>query len=46
MQLDADDDEAVFYRQMGQGQAGQHAANGRGDTAVDRARAKIHEDSD
>ncbi|KAH7033081.1 Vps5 C terminal like-domain-containing protein [Microdochium trichocladiopsis] len=45
MQLDAEDDETVFYR--GLNHAGtDKAGNGRGDTAVDRARATIDEDSD
>lgn len=41
MQLDAEDDESVFYRPpvIQTKKAG-------GDTAVDRARATIHEDSD
>ncbi|ORY71337.1 vacuolar sorting protein [Pseudomassariella vexata] len=43
MQLDAEDDETVFYRPP----VIQTDDNkGRGDTAVDRARARIHEDSD
>jgi sorting nexin-1/2 len=44
MQLDADDDETVFYRPPVI-----HTAGGKrpvGDTAVDRARARIDEDSD
>ncbi|KAK4249814.1 Vps5 C terminal like-domain-containing protein [Corynascus novoguineensis] len=41
MQLDAEDDETVFYRPPVI-QANKPA----GDTAVDRARARIHEDSD
>jgi len=45
MQLDAEDDDTVFYR--GLNHAGSDkAGNGRGDTAVDRARATIDEDSD
>ncbi|KAI1632724.1 vacuolar sorting protein [Biscogniauxia mediterranea] len=44
MQLDAEDDETVFYRPPVI-QTGDKAA-GRGDTAVDRARATIDEDSD
>lgn len=46
MQLDAEDDETVFYRPPVIQTAG--AGNNRpvGDTAVDRARAKIDEDSD
>jgi sorting nexin-1/2 len=43
MQLDAEDDESVFYRppvyQTNQAKAP-------GDTAIDRARARMHEDSD
>lgn len=43
MQLDAEDDEAAFYKppvyQPDQAKAP-------GDTAVDRARARLHEDSD
>lgn len=42
MQLDAEDDESVFYRGLAHPQAG----NGRGDTAIDRARATIDDDSD
>jgi sorting nexin-1/2 len=44
MQLDAEDDETVFYRPP----VIQTAADKRpvGDTAVDRARARIDEDSD
>ncbi|KAK3897989.1 Vps5 C terminal like-domain-containing protein [Staphylotrichum tortipilum] len=41
MQLDAEDDEAVFYRPPVV-----HQNKPAGDTAVDRARARIHEDSD
>jgi sorting nexin-1/2 len=41
MQLDAEDDETVFYRPPVI-----HANKPAGDTAVDRARARIHEDSD
>ncbi|KAJ1329277.1 sorting nexin-1/2 [Microdochium nivale] len=45
MQLDAEDDDTVFYR--GLSHAGvDKAGNGRGNTAVDRARATIDEDSD
>ncbi|KAI0598843.1 vacuolar sorting protein [Biscogniauxia sp. FL1348] len=44
MQLDAEDDETVFYRPPVI-QTGDKAA-GRGNTAVDRARATIDEDSD
>lgn len=42
MQLDAEDDEALFYRPP------VYNANSKpaGDTAVDRARARIDEDSD
>ncbi|KAH7141316.1 Vps5 C terminal like-domain-containing protein [Dactylonectria estremocensis] len=42
MQLDAEDDEAVFYRPP----ISQHDSKPTGDTAIDRARARIHEDSD
>lgn len=44
MQLDAEDDETVFYRPP----VIDTSANKRpvGDTAVDRARARIDEDSD
>ncbi|KAK4100124.1 Vps5-domain-containing protein [Parathielavia hyrcaniae] len=41
MQLDAEDDETVFYRPPVA-----HTNKPAGDTAVDRARARIHEDSD
>jgi sorting nexin-1/2 len=41
MQLDAEDDETVFYRPPVV-----HQNKPAGDTAVDRARARIHEDSD
>ncbi|KAI0434586.1 vacuolar sorting protein [Xylaria sp. FL1042] len=44
MQLDAEDDETVFYRPPVIQTADKAA--GRGDTAVDRARATIDEDSD
>jgi len=44
MQLDAEDDETVFYRPPVIQTADK--ATGRGDTAVDRARATIDEDSD
>lgn len=44
MQLDAEDDETVFYRPPVF--EGEERAKGRGDTAVDRARATIDEDSD
>lgn len=42
MQLDAEDDEAVFYRPP----MNQQQSKPAGDTAIDRARARIHEDSD
>jgi sorting nexin-1/2 len=42
MQLDAEDDESVFYRPPVYQQQQQKG----GDTAVDRARARIDEDSD
>jgi len=42
MQLDAEDDEAVFYKPPVFEQASKPA----GDTAVDRARATINDDSD
>ena len=41
MQLDAEDDESVFYRPP----VYQQQSKG-GETAVDRARARIDEDSD
>ena len=41
MQLDAEDDETVFYRPPVY-----QANRATGNTAVDRARARIHEDSD
>ncbi|RYP70660.1 hypothetical protein DL769_004906 [Monosporascus sp. CRB-8-3] len=44
MQLDAEDDETVFYKPPVYETADKN--KGRGDTAVDRARATIHEDSD
>ncbi|KAI0160038.1 Vps5-domain-containing protein [Hypoxylon sp. FL1284] len=44
MQLDAEDDETVFYRPPIYENSGKAAS--RGDTAVDRARATINEDSD
>lgn len=44
MQLDAEDDETVFYRPPVYQSSDK--ATGRGDTAVDRARATIDEDSD
>lgn len=44
MQLDAEDDETVFYRPPIYQSSDK--APGRGDTAVDRARATIDEDSD
>lgn len=47
MQLDADDDETVFYKPPVIQTAGDHGNNKpAGDTAVDRARARIDEDSD
>ena len=42
MQLDAEDDETVFYRPP----VFQPSDKPAGDTAVDRARARIDEDSD
>lgn len=42
MQLDAEDDETVFYRPP----VFQPSSKPAGDTAVDRARATIDEDSD
>ncbi|KAF4983437.1 hypothetical protein FZEAL_1166 [Fusarium zealandicum] len=42
MQLDAEDDESAFYRPPVYQQQQQQ----KGDTAVDRARARLHEDSD
>lgn len=42
MQLDAEDDESVFYRPPPVGSSGKPP----GDTAVDRARATINDDSD
>ncbi|KAI1204620.1 Vps5-domain-containing protein [Annulohypoxylon truncatum] len=44
MQLDAEDDETVFYRPPVY--QSNDKSTGRGDTAVDRARATIDEDSD
>lgn len=44
MQLDAEDDDTVFYRPPVIQTAGDKRALG--DTAVDRARARIDEDSD
>ncbi|KAI2463410.1 Vps5-domain-containing protein [Annulohypoxylon bovei var. microspora] len=44
MQLDAEDDETVFYRPPVYQSSDK--STGRGDTAVDRARATIDEDSD
>lgn len=45
LQLDAEDDESVFYRPpVFQSAGGNNRATG--DTAVDRARARIDEDSD
>lgn len=50
MQLDAEDDETVFYRPpVVQGQGNNNGNNNNkpaGDTAVDRARARIDDDSD
>jgi sorting nexin-1/2 len=43
MQLDAEDDESVFYRPP---VYQPDATKVPGDTAVDRARARLHEDSD
>lgn len=45
MQLDAEDDETVFYRPPVIQTAGDKARMP-GDTAVDRARATINDDSD
>ena len=42
MQLDAEDDESVFYRPP----VVQQQAKPAGNTAIDRARARIDEDSD
>lgn len=42
MQLDAEDDESVFYKPP----VYQQQTKPAGDTAVDRARARIDEDSD
>lgn len=41
MQLDAEDDESAFYRPPVY-----QSQKGNGDTAIDRARARIDEDSD
>merc|ERR1712000_197823 len=43
MQLDAEDDESAFYKPP---VYNQDATKAPGDTAVDRARARLHEDSD
>jgi sorting nexin-1/2 len=43
MQLDAEDDESVFYRPPVYNQT---SGKTPGDTAIDRARARMHEDSD
>ena len=45
MQLDAEDDETVFYRPPVY-EAAADKSKGRGNTAVDRARATIDDDSD
>lgn len=42
MQLDAEDDESVFYRPP----VVDSARKGNGDTAIDRARARMDDDSD
>lgn len=42
MQLDAEDDESAFYKPP----VFHQQAKPPGDTAIDRARATIHEDSD
>lgn len=42
MQLDAEDDESVFYRPP----VYQQQSKAGGETAIDRARARIDEDSD
>lgn len=42
MQLDAEDDESAFYRPP----VYQAQNKGTGDTAIDRARARIDDDSD
>lgn len=44
MQLDAEDDETVFYRPPVY--QSNDKSTGRGNTAVDRARATIDQDSD
>lgn len=48
MQLDADDDEAAFYKPPVLASADNGGGNNKpaGQTAVDRARARIDEDSD
>ena len=46
MQLDAEDDETVFYRPPVYESAADDRIKGRGNTAVDRARATIDQDSD
>ncbi|KAL8365224.1 hypothetical protein RB595_004160 [Gaeumannomyces hyphopodioides] len=46
MQLDADDDDTVFYKPPVIQTAGDNSNKPAGDTAVDRARARIDEDSD
>ena len=46
MQLDAEDDETVFYRPPVYESAADDKSKGRGNTAVDRARATIDQDSD
>ena len=46
MQLDAEDDETVFYRPPVYEGAAADKSKGRGNTAVDRARATIDQDSD
>jgi sorting nexin-1/2 len=42
MQLDAEDDESAFYKPPVYQQQSKPA----GDTVIDRARARLHEDSD
>lgn len=44
MQLDAEDDESAFYRPPVYQQ--QQQQKGTGETAVERARARINDDSD
>lgn len=48
MQLDADDDDAAFYKPPVLASADNGGGNNKpaGQTAVDRARARIDEDSD